>query len=138
VEAQLSGYHTIEIWGDGNQTRSFQYIDDCIRGTQMIMESDIVQPVNLGSSELVTINQLVDLVEEIAGVELERRYDLSAPQGVRGRNSDNTMIRSRLGWEPSITLKEGLKRTYRWIYDREVGLFQRMVRDIDSRSASIA
>ena len=118
IEAQLSGSHEIEIWGDGNQTRSFMYIDDCLKGTQAIMHSDIEEPINLGSSELVTINQLVDIVEEIAGITLQRRYDLSAPQGVRGRNSDNTMILDRLGWEPSVSLRHGLERTYRWIYDQ--------------------
>jgi len=96
------------------------YIDDCTRGTHAVMHSDIEEPINLGSSELVTINQLVDIVEEIAGIKVRRRYNLSAPQGVRGRNSDNTMIRERLGWEPSISLREGLERTYRWIYDKEV------------------
>jgi GDP-D-mannose 3', 5'-epimerase len=119
IQAKLSGNHEVEIWGDGNQTRSFQYIDDCTRGTRMIMASKIVDPINLGSSELVTINRLVDLVEDIAGIRLKRRYDLLAPQGVRGRNSDNTMIRSLLGWEPSISLRDGLERTYRWIYDKE-------------------
>jgi len=119
VEAKLSGNHEIEIWGDGNQTRSFMYIDDCTRGTHAVMHSDIEEPINLGSSELVTINQLVDIVEEIAGIKVRRRYNLSAPQGVRGRNSDNTMIRERLGWEPSISLREGLERTYRWTYDKE-------------------
>jgi GDP-D-mannose 3', 5'-epimerase len=119
IEAKLSGRHTIDIWGDGEQTRSFQYIDDCTKGTDLIMHSDIEEPINLGSSELVTINGLVDIVEDIAGIKLERRYDLSAPQGVRGRNSDNTMIQERLGWEPSISLRKGLERTYRWIYDQE-------------------
>lgn len=118
IEAKLSGNHTIEIWGDGEQTRSFMYIDDCIHGTQGILHSDILEPINLGSSELVSINQLVDIVSEIAGVTLERRHDPSAPQGVRGRNSDNTMIQDRLGWEPSIPLAEGLEETYAWIYDR--------------------
>jgi nucleoside-diphosphate-sugar epimerase len=122
IEAKLSGTHTIDIWGDGAQTRSFQYIDDCVKGTNLIMHSDIEEPINLGSSELVSINKLVDIVEEIAGVKLSRRYDLSAPQGVRGRNSDNTMIREKLGWEPSISLREGLEKTYRWIYDQEVAL----------------
>jgi nucleoside-diphosphate-sugar epimerase len=117
AEAKLSGTEQIEIWGDGQQTRSFMYIDDCIRGTKAIMESDIEDPINLGSSELVTINQLVDIVEEIAGTSLRRRYDVSAPKGVRGRNSDNTMIRERLAWEPSIPLRIGLERTYRWIHD---------------------
>jgi GDP-D-mannose 3', 5'-epimerase len=124
IEAKLSGKHAIDIWGDGAQTRSFQYIDDCTKGTDLIMHSDIEEPINLGSSELVSINQLVDLVEEIAGVTLNRRYDLSAPQGVRGRNSDNTLIREKLGWEPSIPLREGLERTYRWIYDQEVASAQ--------------
>lgn len=118
IEAKLGGEHVIEIWGDGNQTRSFMYIDDCIKGTQMIMDSDIVDPINLGSSQMVTINQLVDIVEDIAGVKLERRYNLSAPKGVNGRNSNNTMIMERLDWEPRITLEAGLARTYEWIYDR--------------------
>jgi GDP-D-mannose 3', 5'-epimerase len=116
--AKLTGNHEIEIWGDGEQTRSFMYIDDCLHGTMRIMESDIREPINLGSSELVTINQLVDIVEEIAGVKLRRRYDLDAPKGVRGRNSDNTLIRERLDWEPSIPLAVGLERTYVWIYDQ--------------------
>lgn len=115
LEAKRSGKHEIEIWGDGHQTRSFMYIDDCVKGTLDIMRSDIAEPINLGSSELVTINQLVDIVEEIAGVRLERRYNLSAPKGVNGRNSDNTMILSRLGWEPSTRLKDGMRRTYEWI-----------------------
>jgi GDP-D-mannose 3', 5'-epimerase len=118
AEAHLSGNHEIEIWGDGEQTRSFMYIDDCVAGTRMIMDSDVDVPINLGSSEMVTINGLVDIVEEIAGVKLTRRYDLDAPKGVRGRNSDNTMILGRLGWEPSITLQSGLESTYRWIYDQ--------------------
>jgi nucleoside-diphosphate-sugar epimerase len=121
AEAQLSRHHEIEIWGDGEQTRSFMYIDDCLLGTTRIMESDIDYPINLGSSELVTINQLVDIVEEIAGVRLERRYDLDAPKGVRGRNSDNTLIRERLGWEPDTSLAAGLERTYAWIHDQLTG-----------------
>ncbi len=115
IEAKLSGHHEIEIWGDGNQTRSFMYIDDCVDGTQRIMESEIDEPINLGSSELVTINQLVDIAEDIGGVTLRRRYDLSAPKGVNGRNSDNAMILNHLDWEPSIKLRDGLERTYRWI-----------------------
>jgi GDP-D-mannose 3',5'-epimerase len=115
LEARMSGKHEIEIWGDGKQTRSFMYIDDCTRGTQMIMESDIHEPLNLGSGELVTIDQLVSIVEEIAGIKLERRYNLGAPKGVNGRNSDNTKIRNLLGWEPSTRLKEGMARTYEWI-----------------------
>jgi GDP-D-mannose 3', 5'-epimerase len=118
AEAKLSGNHQIEVWGDGEQTRSFSYIDDCLRGTRLIMDSDVTEPINLGSSELVTINQLVDIVEEIAGIKVERNYDLSAPQGVRGRNSDNTLIEERLGWAPSIPLSEGLEHTYRWIHDQ--------------------
>jgi GDP-D-mannose 3', 5'-epimerase len=115
LEAKMSGKHEIEIWGDGKQTRSFMYIDDCTRGTQAIMESEIHEPINLGSSELVTINQLVDIVEDIAGVKLDRRYKLDAPKGVNGRNSDNTKIVEYLGWEPSIRLKDGLAKTYEWI-----------------------
>jgi nucleoside-diphosphate-sugar epimerase len=102
------------------------YIDDCLYGIERIMDSDILEPINLGSSELVTINRLVDIVEEIAGVSLERRHDLSAPQGVRGRNSDNTLIRARLGWEPSISLRQGLEETYRWIYTQMTGAGRRV------------
>ena len=120
AEAVLGGSKTIEIWGDGHQTRSFMYIDDCVRGTQMITAGEVVEPLNLGSSELVSINQLVDLVEDIAGVRLERTYNLKAPQGVRGRNSDNTLIREAFDWEPSISLRQGLERTYAWIYDELV------------------
>ncbi len=117
IEALRSGVHEIEIWGDGKQTRSFMYIDDCIVGTRMINESDISDPINLGSSELVSINQLVDIVEDIAGIRLRRTYKLDAPKGVRGRNSDNTLIMEKLGWEPSISLRDGLEKTYRWIFD---------------------
>jgi len=115
IEAKNSGVHEINIWGDGKQTRSFMYIDDCVKGTEMIMESEIDEPINLGSSELVTINQLVDLVEDIAGIKLKRTYDLNAPKGVNGRNSDNTLILEKLDLEPSIRLRDGLERTYRWI-----------------------
>ena len=118
AEAQRSGDHRIQIWGDGEQTRSFTYIDDCVAGTRRIMELDHAQPINLGSSEMVTINQLVDLVEEIAGITVTREYDLGAPKGVRGRNSDNTLIRELLGWEPSTSLAAGLEHTYRWVYDQ--------------------
>jgi nucleoside-diphosphate-sugar epimerase len=117
ARAALTGEHVIEIWGDGAQTRTFMYIDDCVRGTRMITESDDPDPVNLGSDELVSINELVSIVEGIAGVQLERRHDLSAPQGVRGRSSDNAEIKRRFGWAPSTTLHEGLERTYAWIYD---------------------
>jgi nucleoside-diphosphate-sugar epimerase len=115
IEAKANGTHAIEIWGDGHQTRSFMYIDDCLKGTEMIMESDILEPINLGSSELVTINQLVDMAEQIAGIKVKRNYNLSAPKGVNGRNSDNTRIEELLAWEPSIRLMDGLTRTYKWI-----------------------
>jgi nucleoside-diphosphate-sugar epimerase len=116
--AKLTGDRTIEIWGDGEQTRSFMYIDDCVHGTRMITEAPYGPPVNLGSSELVSINQMVGILEEIAGVRVRRQYDLSAPQGVRGRNSDNTEIVERYGWEPSVSLRDGLEKTYAWIYDQ--------------------
>ncbi|WP_333773450.1 NAD-dependent epimerase/dehydratase family protein [Streptomyces sp. IBSBF 3136] len=118
AEAVLSGDHRIEIWGDGLQTRSFMYIDDCLHGSRMIMDGASGVPVNLGSSELVTINQLVDIVEEIAGIRCERSHRLDAPQGVRGRNSDNTLIREIHGWEPSVSLADGLEKTYAWVYDQ--------------------
>ena len=121
IEAKLSGTHEIEIWGDGEQTRSFMYIDDCLKGTQLIMESDVTEPINLGSDELVTVNGLVDIVEAIAGTKLKRRYNLDAPKGVRGRNSDNTLILERLGWAPSIRLEDGLEKTYRWIFNQMTG-----------------
>jgi nucleoside-diphosphate-sugar epimerase len=118
--AKLKGTDEIEIWGDGHQTRSFTYVDDCIEGTLRLLASDVHEPLNIGSDQLVTINELVDLVESIAEVKLRRTYDLSAPQGVRGRNSDNTLISERLGWAPSTTLEHGLEETYRWIYDQLV------------------
>ena len=125
ITAQLEGSSEIEIWGDGRQTRSFMYIDDCIKGTRMMADRNVPGPLNIGSSELVTINQLVDLVEEIAGVRLKRRYNLDAPKGVNGRNSDNTKIQATLNWQPSIKLREGLERTYRWIYDEMASLVTR-------------
>ena len=115
IHAKASGNHSMEIWGDGLQTRSFMYIDDCVYGIDRIMHSDIHEPINLGSSEVVTINGLVTLVEQIAGVKLDRRYNLDAPKGVNGRNSDNTLIQKYLGWEPSIRLREGMAKTYAWI-----------------------
>jgi len=118
--AKLTGNHEIEVWGDGLQTRSFMYIDDCVNGTLMLTDSDVVEPINIGSSELVTINQMIDMVAEIAGITVTRRHDLSAPQGVRGRNSDNTTILAELGWEPSIPLYKGLEQTYAWIHDQVV------------------
>jgi nucleoside-diphosphate-sugar epimerase len=121
IEAQVTGTPEIEIWGDGEQTRSFMYIDDCLEGTRRILESEVEEPLNLGSDELVTINQLVDVVEGIAGVKLRRIHRSDAPQGVRGRNSDNTLIKQRLGWAPSIPLEVGLERTYQWVYDQMKG-----------------
>jgi GDP-D-mannose 3', 5'-epimerase len=118
AQAKLSGDHEIEVWGDGEQTRSFTYISDCVHGTKALMASDHSEPVNLGSTEMVTINQLIDIVEEIAGIKVSRNYDLSAPQGVRGRNSDNTQLEVALGWQPSVTLQEGMAQTYAWIYDQ--------------------
>jgi GDP-D-mannose 3', 5'-epimerase len=120
IAAKLAGDDEIEIWGDGEQTRSFLYIDDGLDGTFRLMESDVREPLNIGSSELVTINQLVDVVEAIAGVKLKRRYNLSAPQGVRGRSSDNTRVRRLLDWEPTVTLEEGMATTYAWIHDQMV------------------
>jgi GDP-D-mannose 3',5'-epimerase len=118
AEAKVLGKDSIEIWGDGHQTRSFMYIDDCVKGTLMISEGDFVEPVNLGSNELVSVNQLVDIVEDIAGITLRREYNLDAPKGVQGRNSDNRLIQSTYGWEPSIRLRDGLEKTYRWVYDQ--------------------
>jgi len=118
VTAKLSGDHRIKIWGDGNQTRSFMYIDDCITGVEMIANGDFSEPINLGSSELISINGLVTIVEEIAGVRLHREYELDAPQGVRGRNSDNTLINHVYGWEPHTSFKDGIEQTYAWIYDQ--------------------
>jgi nucleoside-diphosphate-sugar epimerase len=117
IQAKMSGKHEIEIWGDGKQSRSFMYIDDCIHGSQMLTNSSFVDPINIGSSELVTINQLVDIVENIAQIKLERKYKLDAPKGVNGRNSDNTLILKEFNWEPSIRLADGLAKTYEWIYN---------------------
>ena len=118
IAAKLSGHHEIEIWGDGEQTRSFMFIDDCLYGTRALMDSDIAHPLNIGSSEMVTINRLVDLAEQIAGIRVKRNYNLDAPKGVRGRSSDNTLIKSTIGWEPSIPLQTGLEKTYAWIFDQ--------------------
>jgi nucleoside-diphosphate-sugar epimerase len=120
IEAEMYGKKDIVIWGDGHQTRSFMYIDDCVKGILDIMYSNIEEPINLGSAEMVSINQLVDYVEEIAKLKLERKYDPTAPKGVRGRNSENTLIRKYLGWEPSIPLKDGLKKTYDWIKEQMI------------------
>ena len=127
IEAKDTRVAKIDIWGDGTQTRSFMYIDDCVDGIDRIMHSDdlIAEPINLGSSELVSVNHLVSLAEKIGGVTLEREHDLDAPQGVAGRNSDNTMIKRILGWEPSTPFETGLEKTYRWIeqqyMDRKAG-----------------
>ena len=118
ADAALGGSREIEIWGDGQQTRSFMYIEDCLEGTLRLMASDCRDPINIGSSELVSIDDLVTIIEKIAGVRLLRRYKRDAPLGVRGRNSDNTTIRRELGWEPSTSLRDGLEATYRWIYDQ--------------------
>ncbi len=127
IEAKDSGNLAIDIWGDGTQTRSFTYIDDCTYGIDAITHCEclVATPINLGSSEMVSINELVSIIEEIGGVKLERSYDLSAPRGVVGRNSDNTFIQSVLGWEPSTSLRDGLRHTYAWIEqqynDRKAG-----------------
>jgi len=127
IEAKDKGEHEIAIWGDGSQTRSFMFIDDCVKGIDLIVHCErlIATPINLGSSELISINDLVSLVEEIAGVKLQRRYDLHAPRGVAGRNSDNTMIKEILNWEPNTPLRVGLAKTYAWIEqqyaDRKAG-----------------
>jgi GDP-D-mannose 3',5'-epimerase len=118
AETKLQGSNEIEVWGDGEQTRSFTYISDCVDGTRALMRSERTEPINLGSTELVTVNQLIDIVEEIAGIKVSRNYDLSAPQGVRGRNSDNTELRAELGWEPGVSLSEGMAQTYRWVHDQ--------------------
>jgi GDP-D-mannose 3',5'-epimerase len=118
IEAKVSGKHEIEIWGPGDQTRSFMYADDCIKGLDLIMHSEILEPINLGSTEAVSINQLVGIVEGIAGIKLKRKYDLSAPKGVNGRNSENTLIKKYLNWEPDTALRTGLEKTYAWIYDQ--------------------
>jgi GDP-D-mannose 3',5'-epimerase len=120
IRAKLSGEHEIEIWGDGEQTRSFTYIDDCLEGTRLLMQSDVAEPLNIGSDQMVSINRLVDIVEAIAGASLKRRYNLDAPKGVRGRNSNNTLVRKLLGWAPSIPLEVGLEKTYAWIHDEIV------------------
>jgi GDP-D-mannose 3', 5'-epimerase len=133
IEAKDQNTGRIEVWGDGSQTRSYMYIDDCTQGIDAIMHCDelIATPINLGSSELISVNELVSIAEEIGGVKLDRKYDLDAPQGVAGRNSDNTMIRRVLAWEPNTPFRVGLAKTYRWIeqqhQDRKAG--KRTVRD---------
>ncbi|QQS07797.1 MAG: NAD-dependent epimerase/dehydratase family protein [Phycisphaerales bacterium] len=134
IAAKVSGKHDIEIWGDGKQTRSFMYVDDCVRGINMITHSQILEPINLGSSELVSINQLVSIAEEVAGIKLKRHYKLDAPKGVAGRNSDNTKINQYLGWEPSTRLRDGMERTYRWIYDEFVAKYNAKTAHLSSIS----
>lgn len=118
AEAVLTGRHEIDIWGDGEQTRSFLYVDDCVDAVQLLMAGDNALPVNVGSVERVTINEMVSIIERIAGITVARTYRLNAPRGVRGRNSDNTMVKELYNWEPTINLQEGLERTYRWIFDQ--------------------
>lgn len=118
ITAKLTGKHEIEIWGDGNQTRSFLDVRDCVEGTLLLIDSDVAEPINIGSEQLVTINQLVDIVEGFADIKLVRRYNLDAPKGVRGRNSDNAMVQKSLGWSPAFRLEDGLLDTYRWIYEQ--------------------
>jgi nucleoside-diphosphate-sugar epimerase len=131
IAAKVSGRHEIEIWGDGTQTRSFMYIDDCLEGINRLLNSDVIEPINIGSSELVSINQLVDIAESIAGIKLQRHYKLDAPRGVAGRNSDNTRILAKLGWQPSTSLAVGIARTYEWICDE-------FARKYDAKSAADA
>jgi GDP-D-mannose 3',5'-epimerase len=121
ARAVLTGRDEIEVWGDGEQTRSFMYVDDCIEGTLRVTAGDSALPVNVGSSELVSINQMIDIIEKIAGITVKRNYNLDAPKGVRGRNSDNTLIREIYDWEPSISLADGLEKTYQWIFDQLSG-----------------
>jgi GDP-D-mannose 3',5'-epimerase len=118
IAAQLEGATEIEVWGDGEQTRSFMYIDDCLHGTQTLMHSEVREPLNIGSDELVSINLLIDIVEDIAGRRFKRNYNLGASKGVRGRSSDNSLIKQQLGWAPSIRLCDGMERTYRWIHEQ--------------------
>src|SRR3954466_10209622 len=125
IDAKFTGKHEIEIWGDGKQTRSFMYISDCLKGLNLLINSDITEPLNLGSDEGVTINQLVDMVEDIAGIKLKRNYNLNAPKGVNGRNSDNTLIKKLLGWAPDTKLRDGMEKTYRWIYDQMASRYTR-------------
>jgi GDP-D-mannose 3', 5'-epimerase len=125
IDAKFTGKHEIEIWGDGKQTRSFMYISDCLKGLNLLIDSNITEPLNLGSDEGVTINQLVDIVEDIAGIRLKRNYNLNAPKGVNGRNSDNTLIKKLLGWAPDTRLRDGMEKTYRWIYDQMASRYAR-------------
>jgi GDP-D-mannose 3',5'-epimerase len=116
--AKLSGRHEIEVWGDGNQVRTFTHVDDCVAGTLRIMDSGAREPLNVGSDEPVTVNELVDMIEEFAGIKVKRNYVLDAPLGVRGRSSDNSLILEHLGWQPTTPLRVGVGQTYRWVYDQ--------------------
>jgi nucleoside-diphosphate-sugar epimerase len=136
INAVHTGKHQIEIWGDGSQTRSFMYITDCTKGIRMLTNSDFTQPINLGSSELVSINQLVSIAEEIAGIKLQRSYKLDAPKGVAGRNSDNTLIQQVFNWEPDTRLRDGMEKTYRWIYDEYMAKYGTGARPTSSRGAA--
>jgi GDP-D-mannose 3', 5'-epimerase len=118
IKAKLNKSDSIEVWGDGEQTRSFLYIDDCIEGTVKVFESDLDQVFNVGSDEQVSINQMINIIEEIAEYKVKKNYDLDKPKGVRGRSSDNTLIKNKLEWSPSIRLKSGLEKTYAWIYNQ--------------------
>jgi nucleoside-diphosphate-sugar epimerase len=120
AQAVVTGKHEVEVWGDGTQQRSFMYVDDCAKGMRMLVESDHADPINLGPSEIITINDLVDTVEAIAGVRLERKYKLDAPRGAAMRRISNALFKKTFGWEPSTPLREGLEKTYRWIYDEYV------------------
>ena len=126
INCKLTGDHNIEVWGDGKQTRSFMYIDDCVKGINMITDSDhVLEPINLGSDELITINGLVDMMADVAGIKVERHHKLDAPKGVNGRNSDNTIIKKYLDWAPGILLRDGMEKTYEWIYEQ-------MTADVDT------
>ena len=117
INAKLKKEKKIEVWGDGEQTRSFLYIDDCIEATMSVFESNFTDVFNIGSEEQVSINQMIDKIEEIANFKVERNYDISKPKGVRGRSSDNSLINSKINWSPKFSLKDGLERTYYWIYN---------------------
>jgi nucleoside-diphosphate-sugar epimerase len=122
--ANLSANPNVEVWGDGKQTRSFCYVSDIVEGIVKLIESDYHEPLNIGSDKMVTIDEVADIIAEIAGIRIEKNYNLDGPQGVRGRNSDNTKVKEILGWEPKVSLENGLLRTYAWIYEqvREQGL----------------
>ena len=117
INAKLSSNNTIDVWGDGEQTRSFMFIDDCIEGTKKLFFSEYSDPINIGSEEQVSINQMIDIIEEIAEIKLQRNYQLDKPLGVRGRSSNNDLARLKINWDTTTSLKDGLKKTYKWIFD---------------------